>query len=247
MMREKRKKNKGFTLVELIVVLVILAVLAAVLVPVLLGYIEKARNKKDLARARQMLEAVQSELIDLYAKNGDVPTETPVIPEARRKSSDGNAAGSKNNGDQDITTSSFKKRVLSLLGMSEDEEPFLFLIGIGSNANNPGSSFNSLMQGVNMTKHDKYTVFYAIYKETKDSKMLFYFNGQWTEDSPRNYSHNGSNSINDTINAVNVFTKGELKGKRMQYYLICYNGTKYSNNTIQEGGFWNDLWSDKLK
>ncbi|MBQ1326631.1 MAG: type II secretion system protein, partial [Eubacterium sp.] len=43
-----KKNNKGFTLVELIVVLVILAILAAVLVPALLGYIDKAKKKKDM-------------------------------------------------------------------------------------------------------------------------------------------------------------------------------------------------------
>ena len=42
----KKTNNKGFTLVELIVVLVILAILAAILVPALLGYIDKAREKQ---------------------------------------------------------------------------------------------------------------------------------------------------------------------------------------------------------
>ena len=46
-----KKNNKGFTLVELIVVLVILAILAAILVPTLLGYIERARSEKDSSAA----------------------------------------------------------------------------------------------------------------------------------------------------------------------------------------------------
>lgn len=44
-MSYKYKKNKGFTLVELIVVLLILAILLALLIPSLIGYITSAQKK----------------------------------------------------------------------------------------------------------------------------------------------------------------------------------------------------------
>lgn len=53
-----KHKNKGFTLVELIVVLVILAILAALLVPALTGYIDKAKEKKVIAETRMVVMAV---------------------------------------------------------------------------------------------------------------------------------------------------------------------------------------------
>lgn len=59
-------KNKGFTLVELIVVLVILAILAALLVPALTGYIDKAKEKKIVAETRMVVMAVQTVASETY-------------------------------------------------------------------------------------------------------------------------------------------------------------------------------------
>lgn len=64
-----KKNNKGFTLVELIVVLVILAILAAILVPALLGYIDRAREKQYVLNAKSALTAAQAELSSLYGEN----------------------------------------------------------------------------------------------------------------------------------------------------------------------------------
>lgn len=61
-----KKGRKGFTLVELIVVLVILAILAALLVPALTGYIDKAKEKSVVAEARMILQAVQTEVSEIY-------------------------------------------------------------------------------------------------------------------------------------------------------------------------------------
>ena len=65
-----KKNNKGFTLVELIVVLVILAILAAILVPTLLGYIERARSEKDYSTAQTVRVAAQATIDQAYG-NGD--------------------------------------------------------------------------------------------------------------------------------------------------------------------------------
>jgi prepilin-type N-terminal cleavage/methylation domain-containing protein len=64
----RNKKNNGFTLVELIVVLVILAILAAILVPALLGYIDRAKNQQIVLNARSCLTAAQAEFSQFYAK-----------------------------------------------------------------------------------------------------------------------------------------------------------------------------------
>ena len=73
--RNLKGNNKGFTLVELIVVLVILAILAAILVPALLGYIDQARNKQSLLNARSVMTAAQAELSAIYGSSKAVPAD----------------------------------------------------------------------------------------------------------------------------------------------------------------------------
>lgn len=66
----KLKKNqKGFTLVELIVVLVILAILAAFTIPAMLGFVDDARGKAAVAQGREMYVAAQSAGTEIAAGN----------------------------------------------------------------------------------------------------------------------------------------------------------------------------------
>ncbi|MBQ4276194.1 MAG: prepilin-type N-terminal cleavage/methylation domain-containing protein, partial [Lachnospiraceae bacterium] len=75
-MNKKKMENKGFTLVELIVVLVILAILAAILVPALLGYIDRAKEKQYVLNAKSALTATQAEFSSLYGENVTIDDNT---------------------------------------------------------------------------------------------------------------------------------------------------------------------------
>ena len=57
-LREMKKNNKGFSLVELIVVIAIMVVLIAVLGSTILGYVEKSKYSKDISALDSIKTAV---------------------------------------------------------------------------------------------------------------------------------------------------------------------------------------------
>ncbi len=183
-MKKISGNNKGFTLVELIVVLVILAILAAVLVPALLGYIDRAKKAQDVVNAKNMLQATQAELSALYAKGAPMAvngTKKGVIP--------GSSVRNNNNADTDSSKTDFAKTVIA----TADDEPYLFMVGLGHTGTYTSPD----------DIHKLYTVYYAAYLKDADSTPLFFDGKSWTEQYP-------------TKNSVNATTTGIT----FQYYII---------------------------
>lgn len=61
---KKKKDNKGFTLVELVVVIAILAILVGLLAPQYTKYVEKARKSSDASNLENMVRAVEVAIAD---------------------------------------------------------------------------------------------------------------------------------------------------------------------------------------
>ena len=61
---QKKKNNKGFSLVELIVVVAIMAVLMGILVPTLVKNVEKSKKQKDESAIEEIRSQMQNSLAD---------------------------------------------------------------------------------------------------------------------------------------------------------------------------------------
>ena len=65
--KNKEKKNKGFTLVELIIVIAILAILVGILAPQYTKYVERSRKAADVSNLENLVTAVKVATAD-YAE-----------------------------------------------------------------------------------------------------------------------------------------------------------------------------------
>lgn len=70
----KKKNNKGFTLVELVIVIAILAILVGLLAPQYTKYVEKSRKSADVDNMNEMVKAVQVYAVDKGAAGGKTDT-----------------------------------------------------------------------------------------------------------------------------------------------------------------------------
>ncbi len=69
--KTKNKKNKGFTLVELIIVIAIIAILGIILAPQYIKYVDKSRWSTDQNNAKTLLKEVQTAVVDVQEQEKD--------------------------------------------------------------------------------------------------------------------------------------------------------------------------------
>jgi type IV pilus assembly protein PilA len=79
-MKTIKKNEKGFTLVELVIVVAILAILAALLVPRIMGNVEDAKKSRELANARTIASeiTIHNALVKVEGTGTYIPDPLPA-------------------------------------------------------------------------------------------------------------------------------------------------------------------------
>ena len=78
-MKKENMNNKGFSLVELIIVIAIMAILIVVLAPQYLKYVERSRNSTDLQNATELKIAVETWCADPEATSSATAGQTIIL------------------------------------------------------------------------------------------------------------------------------------------------------------------------
>lgn len=76
----KKTNNKGFSLVELIIVIAIMAILAGAIAPALIRYIDKSRKSNDVSACKAIKTAIETAMSNEEANSALTPnTDAPVV------------------------------------------------------------------------------------------------------------------------------------------------------------------------
>ena len=74
--KKLKKNNKGFTLVELIIVIAIIAILVAVLAPNYVKYVDRSRWSSDRNDCETLLGELKTAIVDVQNEDGTITTKT---------------------------------------------------------------------------------------------------------------------------------------------------------------------------
>ena len=175
--KTKHKSRRAFTLVELIVVLVILAVVAAMLVPALIGYIQRAKKERYYEDAHYALVACQSVITETYGLglNPDDFETTTDKDNIYWYKDDHKVSGVQHTGKD----AGWGDKVLALMDRERGtNEPYILIFGVGNYK--PDAK-----KYAGITSNQECTVYYIAYVANEKAPAVFYVNGEWMYKYPK--------------------------------------------------------------
>ena len=160
--------NRGFTLVEIIVVLVVLSVLAAILIPSMIGFFDMFETDEIEENVDTIKKVSQVKLFDMYSEMAYNQNNLHTIMDSNLLNTSLNEFK-----DCDIQNSEFSKEILKELSIGDDSgSPNIVFLVLGR--------FDYY---TDITKQDydpikAYTIYDVVYQHKENDKIYYYCDGK---------------------------------------------------------------------
>lgn len=141
-----RKKNKGFSLVELVIVIAIIAILTAILTPAIIGKVEEANKSKALQEAMAIYDTAKNVLMNAKAD------ESSSFSYAIKFASD-------TNGDGDVTTADDENQRCGRF-TNQSLAKYINAVKAATTASNPNPTRDQIKANFSSSALSKDTDFY---------------------------------------------------------------------------------------
>ena len=221
------KKNKGFTMVEIIIVIVVLAILAAIIIPVTLSIVDSSRQAQKAIDAKDIWQSVQTSLNEQMAGDKHYLTDTENNNKRgapmNEKEMDSNWQNIKAKFENttfafDFSSYELGKRILKKIE-NADSYKFIYFVS--------GRFYDYYISEDEMDK--AYTSFLVIYRYFDDDKT-YYYNGseisnEWAFSSPASLS-----ALSKSSNL-----QMSIGGKNIKVQLYCIKKLKNDGKTDNSG------------
>lgn len=187
-----KTKNKGFTLVEIIVVFIVIAILAAIIIPIAFSIMDDSSETDNKLYAKTIMNAVQTEFNNLASNNEvwySVKGEMGIPLNKDRKNYGQTQYANQNefkNGFINIGDTVPGKSILDKIEKSDE----IYALYIGA-----GNTFEYFMSD---QKYEMYKIYIVIYQLKDEKQKVYFYDGkevttEWPFSSPNknNTSQNG--------------------------------------------------------
>lgn len=213
----KLLSKRGFTVAKVMILFFVLAALAAALIPLLTVHIERAKERKYMFTAREVMESAQIEFSELFAENVSLVPESGTIPGIKGSVVNLKEDGAFNNNDVYLVGTEFVKEVFDTAGIKSDEEPYALIFGLGSS----DTDYNADTQ-------KSYKIYFTLYwQDEADTESVIYYNGtKWTGSYPWMSSSHPKNYY---------LAEDAEEPLKLQMYIFTFAG--YKSDELSDGWY----------
>jgi prepilin-type N-terminal cleavage/methylation domain-containing protein len=214
----QKSDNRGFTLVEIIVVLVILSILAAILIPTMMGFFDIFETDEIEENVDTIKKVSQVKLFDMYSEMAYNQDNLHTIMDSDLLNTNLNEFK-----DCDIQNSEFAKEIMNELNIGDDSgSPNIVFLLLGR------FDYYTDITNEAYDPIKAYTIYDVVYQHKENDKIYYYCDGKLLDE------RNIGRSENKKYNTI----KYDGETVYVQYYLL--KSYKNSNNQFQklDATFW---------